>query len=83
MLLIFGKFLVTSANSMIKIHDEKIRAYILGLLMCIACILGTSFFMVVLEGPYMGIFIWVCMGMVIALNKIYFGSLTVNSSKSL
>jgi O-antigen ligase len=66
------KFVFTAANSLVNIRDDKIKVYTLGLLMCIVCILGTSFFMVVLEGPYLGTFLWICMGMIISLNRIYY-----------
>ena len=70
MVSLFIKFIVTMANGLLRIRDNKIKSYIFGLLLCIICILFTSSFMVVLEGPYMGILLWIGMGIIVSLNRI-------------
>jgi len=51
--------------------DDKIKLYIAALLTCFVNVLVLSFFEVVLEGPYMGSFLWITMGLIIALENIY------------
>jgi len=50
--------------------NEIIRSYVLGLLGCHIFILIFSSFNVVLEGPHHGIWLWVIMGLVVALINI-------------
>ncbi len=51
--------------------DDKVKLYTAALLTCVVNILVLSFFEVVLEGPYMGSFLWICMGLIVALENIY------------
>ena len=49
----------------------KIESYVVALLTCVVYILTIALFLVVLEGPYMGSFLWICMGLIVALENIY------------
>ncbi len=51
--------------------DNKTKLYIGALLTCSVNVLVLSFFEVVLEGPYMGSFLWITMGLIVALENIY------------
>jgi len=48
----------------------KSKAYLLALMSCHVSISIFAFFNVVLEGPFMGIFFWIIMGLVMALINI-------------
>lgn len=61
------------------VENEKIRMLIYASLTSIVYILGTSFFMVILEGPYLGIPLWFLMGMVVSLEAIYKGESNIKS----
>ena len=52
-------------------EDNKTKLYIAALLTCFVNVLVLSFFEVVLEGPYMGSFLWITMGLIVALENIY------------
>lgn len=67
---LIGTFIARSLKTWFRIDDERARTYILGFLLSIICILGTSTFMVVLEGPYLGMFLWVAMGMIVAVERL-------------
>jgi len=69
--IIIFRFFKLSINFILKCDNEEIRVYIAGILTTIVFILGTSFFMVVLEGPFLGIFLWINMGIVVSLMRIY------------
>jgi len=51
--------------------DNKTKLYIGALLTCSVNVLVLSFFEVVLEGPYMGSFLWITMGLIVALESVY------------
>jgi len=70
-LVIMKKFVSRTLKVVKQIQDKKIKTYIFALLVCIIFILGTSFFMVVLEGPFLGSFLWICMGLIVSLENIY------------
>lgn len=70
-LIILFRFFKLSINFILKCDNEKMRVYIASILTTIVFILGTSFFMVVLEGPFLGIFLWINMGVIISLINIY------------
>lgn len=69
-LIIIFRFFKLSINFILKCDNEKMRVYIASMLTTIVFILGTSFFMVVLEGPFLGIFLWINMGLVISIIRI-------------
>ena len=52
-------------------QNDKIELYVVALLTCVVYILTIALFLVVLEGPYMGSFLWICMGLIVALENIY------------
>lgn len=52
-------------------EDNKSKLYIAALLTCSVYVLVLSFFEVVLEGPFMGSFLWISMGLIVALENIY------------
>lgn len=58
-------------------NNKKIKMYITALLACIIDILIISLLLVVLEGPFMGSFLWVAMGLIVALERIYKKSMPV------
>jgi hypothetical protein len=73
-----GAFLIIIFSFFIRIFkflrrclDEKIKIIIIALVCCIIYILISSLFGVVLEVPYFGVFMWVFMGMVMALITYY------------
>ncbi|MHB1377937.1 MAG: O-antigen ligase family protein [Candidatus Humimicrobiaceae bacterium] len=74
-LLIFLLFIISFFIKMIKFlrycRDSAISAYMISILSAIIFILVISFFMVVLEGPYLGIFLWVFIGLALSLTNIY------------
>jgi len=74
-LLIFLLFIVSFFIKMIKFlrscQDLAISAYMISVLSTIIFILVISFFMVVLEGPFLGIFLWVFIGLALSLTNIY------------
>jgi uncharacterized protein (DUF983 family) len=53
-----------------SMNPGKFKAYLLALMSCHVCISIYAFFNVVLEGPYMGIFFWIIMGLTVALINI-------------
>ena len=74
-LLIFLLFIISFFIKMIKFlrccQDLAISVYMISVLSTIIFILVTSFFMVVLEGPFLGIFLWVFIGLALSLKNIY------------
>ncbi|MCX5778196.1 MAG: O-antigen ligase family protein [Elusimicrobia bacterium] len=67
---LLGSFIVRTMCVIRRLDDSVIKTYMTGLLLCIICILGTSCFMVVLEGPFLGIFLWIAMGLIVSLERI-------------
>jgi O-antigen ligase len=71
---IFAFLMVRFYNSALKAYRRmrpgKSKAYLLALMSCHICISIFAAFNVVLEGPSMGIFFWVIMGLAMALTKI-------------
>jgi len=76
--IIIFRFFKLSISFISKCGNEKIRVYIASILTTIVFILGTSLFMVVLEGPFLGVFLWINMGLVISLMSVY--KIKVNSN---
>ncbi|NQT66484.1 MAG: O-antigen ligase family protein [Actinobacteria bacterium] len=74
-LLIFLLFIISFFVKMIKFlrgcQDLSISIYMISILSAVIYILGYSFFLVVLEGPHMGIFLWVFIGLALSLSNIY------------
>lgn len=71
-LLIMVRFFKRTMRFLLRMReDDKIKLYIAALLTCSVNILVLSFFEVVLEGPYMGSFLWITMGLIVALENIY------------
>ena len=71
-LLIIIRFFVRTTRLLRRMRrDDKIKLYIMGLLACCVHILVLALFMVVLEGPYLGAFLWIAMGLILALENIY------------
>ncbi|MBN1824288.1 MAG: O-antigen ligase family protein [Endomicrobiales bacterium] len=68
---ILGKFLRRTFLMLGKMREGEIKDYVAILFLCVIYMLATSFFMVVLEGPYLGIFLWIAMGLVVSLERIY------------
>lgn len=68
--IIIFRFFKLSIKFIKECDNEKIRIYVASLLTIIIVILGISFFDVVLERPFFGIFLWINMGLVISLIKI-------------
>jgi len=68
--IIIFRFFKLSIKFIKECDNEKIRIYVASLLTIIVVILGISFFDVVLERPFFGIFLWINMGLVISLIKI-------------
>jgi hypothetical protein len=61
------KFYLTAIKAYKSMNPGKFKAYMLALISCHVCISIYAFFNVVLEGPYMGIFFWIIMGLVMVL----------------
>ncbi|MFH1283571.1 MAG: O-antigen ligase family protein [bacterium] len=74
-------FIKRSIGMIRYINDNKMKAYYVGLLLCVIFVLGNSFFAVVLEGPFMGIFLWICMGLMISLERINRKLSDINTNK--
>ena len=74
-LLIFLLFIISFFIKMIRFLrdclDLKISVYMISILSAVIFILVISFFMVVLEGPFLGIFLWVFIGLALSLTNIY------------
>jgi len=74
-LLIFLLFIISFFVKMIKFlrscQDSAISTYMISILSAVIFILVISFFMVVLEGPFLGIFLWVFIGLALSLTNIY------------
>jgi O-antigen ligase len=64
------KFYSSGIKAYKRMNAGKSKAYLLALLSSHFCISIFAFFNVVLEGPSMGIFFWIIMGMTMALIKI-------------
>ncbi|UCB53415.1 MAG: O-antigen ligase family protein [Candidatus Zixiibacteriota bacterium] len=64
------KFYASGIKAYRRMEAGKSKAYLLALLSSHFCISIFAFFNVVLEGPSMGIFFWIIMGMSMALIKI-------------
>lgn len=69
-LLLIVSFTISTMRSIRSSNNTEIAMYMFGLLLCMIYILGTSTFMVVLEGPYLGIFLWITMGLIASLDRI-------------
>ena len=69
-LIIILRFFKLSIIFITECENEEIRIYVASLLTIIIFILGISFFDVVLERPFFGVFLWINMGLVISLIKI-------------
>jgi O-antigen ligase len=71
---VFSFLILKFYNSGIKAYKRmdagKSKAYLLALLSSHLCISIFAFFNVVLEGPSMGIFFWIIMGLTMALIKM-------------
>lgn len=80
-LFIIFRFFKITIDFINNCKDNQIRIYIAGFLITIVFILGISLFEVVLEGPFMGIFLWINMGIVISLIRIY--KIKVNSKSKI
>ena len=74
-LLIFLLFIISFFIKMViflrDCRDSEIITYMISILSAFIFILVISFFMVVLEGPYLGIFLWVFIGLALSLANIY------------
>ena len=64
------KFYSSGIRAYKRMNAGKSKAYLLALLSSHLCISIFAFFNVVLEGPSMGIFFWIIMGLTMALIKI-------------
>lgn len=69
-LLFIVSFFVKAINFLRKFQDRQTSIYMIGILSSVVFILVISFFMVVLEGPYLGIFLWIFIGLALALINI-------------
>lgn len=73
-IIIFLIFIISffyKTSYFIKRMDEiNLKIVLIGLISTIFFILCISFFMVVLEGPYLGVFLWINMGFVLGLIRI-------------
>ena len=69
------KFYSSGIRAYRLLNAGKSKAYLLALLSSHLCISIFAFFNVVLEGPSMGIFFWIIMGMTMALINIEKGQL--------
>jgi len=78
-LLIIYNFTIRTLRVLKETADPKIKAYIFALLICMLTVLTTSCFMVILEGPFMGIFMWVSMALIVALENINKGAKIKNA----
>ena len=76
-LFIIFRFFKLTINFINNCKDNQVRVYIAGFLTTIVFILGISLFAVVLEGPFLGIFLWINMGIVVSLIRVY--KIKVNS----
>lgn len=71
-LLIMVKFLKRTMRFLLRMReDNKTKLYIGALLTCSVNVLVLSLFAVVLEGPYMGSFLWIAVGLIVALENVY------------
>ena len=74
-LLIFLLFIISFFIKMIRFlrdcRDLAISVYMISILSAVIFILVISFFMVVLEGPFLGIFLWIFIGLALSLTNIY------------
>jgi len=71
-LLIIMRFFGRTMRLLRRIRrDDKIKLYIMGLLACCVYVLILALFVVVLEGPHLGAFLWIAMGLILALENIY------------
>jgi hypothetical protein len=72
---IFLLFIISFFVKMIRFlrycRDSVISIYMISILSAVIFILVISFFMVVLEGPFLGIFLWVFIGLALGLANIY------------
>lgn len=69
-LLIIVLFIARTVSYLRTISDPEIAFYVLSLILCMTFILGASNFMVLLEGPFLGIFLWISMGLIVSLVNI-------------
>ncbi len=71
-LLIILRFLGRTIRLLSRMRqDDKIKLYIMGLLTCFVHVLILALFVVALEGPYLGAFLWITMGLIVVLENIY------------
>lgn len=71
-LLIIIRFLGRTMRLLRRMRqDDKIKLYIMALLTCFVHVLILALFVVALEGPYLGAFLWITMGLIVALENIY------------
>lgn len=68
--LLILKFYKSAIKAYRSLSPGKSKAYLLALMSCHVCICIFAFFNVVLEGPSMGIFFWIIMGLAMALIDI-------------
>lgn len=62
-------FIVRTCGVIVRQSDTEVSTYLLALLMCMLFIIGTANFMVLLEGPFLGIFLWIVMGLIVAIER--------------
>jgi hypothetical protein len=55
---------------MSTLKSKSLKAYLAALILCFVFLLGTSTFMVVLEGPQLGSFLWIIMGLIISIRMV-------------
>lgn len=68
---LIGKIIFRTLRNIKNIENIDIKLKMTGLLLCIIYILGTSLFMVILENPYNGMFLWISMGLIVSMERIY------------
>jgi len=71
LLIMIGFFRRTMSFLRHTCQDDKIKLYVTALLTCLVYVLTIALFLVILEGPYMGSFLWIGMGLIVALENIY------------
>lgn len=70
-LFIIFSFFKRYLNFLKQMKDGELKMLVLSCLTAIVFVLGTSFFMVILELPYLGISLWFLMGLTVSLENIY------------
>jgi len=79
--LLILKFYRSAIKAYKKMSPGKSKAYLLALMSCHVSISIFAFFNVVLEGPFMGIFFWIIMGLAMALINIKKNELDENEDE--